>query len=182
MLLNELELELKRSLLINSEIEYRKMKKIKLKYIIALLFFVIYFNLFIYIDISKGAVIKIAPFISISELIKTKKAIKLIKKVSNEEYIKLCRNVNKIDLNMLFCPASSDGCYRGGSNISKKSITIQGSDILINELYTVDYIAEIISHETCHVIQNAENRDGDEKECYEVNRKLGEQIKKYRKK
>lgn len=155
-------------------------KKNAYKYLVALIFFIFYFNFFIYIDIFHGCFIRLTPSFSIGDLIKTKRALKLIKAVSPDDYKKVCQNVNRIDLNMIFCPLSSDGCYNGDYNINKEKITVQGSDLILEDFFTPDYLAEIIVHETCHVIQLKENRPALEAECYAVNNRLGKMIRDYK--
>ena len=131
---------------------------------LAIPLFLIY-HYFFYADILQGCYIKIKPAILEFSNLSIKKAIKILKYGSPKDYKNLCDNVRAIT------PFPSCGGFGGGCFDKERAKTIDISTTKRDLIWT----AGVIVHETCHVIQNKENRAFDEGECY----KAGDAILKH---
>lgn len=135
---------------------YMLKKFLKILILFAIISFVIH-HYFFYIDLSNGCFIKIKPSIFELSTNNIKKAIKILKHATPDEYLKLCTHVKTINPNPS-CGGFGGGCfytrYNGQIEISTSNKSFLGQT------------AAIIVHETCHAIQHNEKRDLNEPECY----------------
>lgn len=146
-------------------------KHLKL-FILLILFGLFIYRYFFYIDIPNKCYIRLKPSIFELSSINIKEGIKILKKVSPEEYTKLCQHVRIINPNYS-CGGLGGGCYYL-RNLEKKEIDISTA----NGGYLGQTTA-VIAHETCHAIQNQEKRELNEQECYKIDDKVFKQIAEY---
>lgn len=133
------------------------------KIVILLIFFVfVIFKYFFYIDIMRGCYLRITPSILEFSNLTIKRAVKILKYASPEDYKNLCNNVRKIN------PNPSCGGFGGGCFHEVRPDTIDISTSKRELIWTVG----LIGHETCHVVQNKENRPFSEGECNKVGDKI----------
>jgi hypothetical protein len=124
--------------------------------IIVLLCASVYYKYFFYYDHENGCAIKITPSFEMSNTT-IKNAIEVLKYGSPEEYKNLCTNIDTISTDVS-CGGFGGGCYEHTPR--RITISTSGRKLLIT--------AAIITHETCHAVQDKENRTMDENECYKA--------------
>lgn len=135
------------------------MKKIFKIFVILLICAGIYYKYFFYYDYKNNCAITITPSFELSN-VTIKKAIEVLKYGSPEDYQNLCSNVNTISTTVS-CGGFGGGCYE--HNPGKITVSSSGRKLLSS--------AAIIVHETCHAMQDNENRPASEEECYRANDK-----------
>lgn len=118
----------------------------------------IFLNNFLYVDIFEPCFIPIYPSWFELSNATIKQAMGVIKKVSLQNYHNICKRVRAINPNMS-CGIWNGGCFSWGQPFN--TIDVSASRNLI-------WMAEVISHEACHVQQHDEGRPGDENECWLV--------------
>ncbi len=130
------------------------------------------YRYFFYIDIPNKCFIKIKPSVLELSTINVKEGIKILKRVTPEEYEKLCKHVKAISPNFS-CGGLGGGCYQY-RNLENKEI-----DISVTRDTFLGQTAAVIAHETCHAIQHQEGRSLNEQECYEVDDQVFRAVVKY---
>jgi|WetSurMetagenome_2_1015567.scaffolds.fasta_scaffold27456_4 hypothetical protein len=96
-----------------------------------------------------------------------KRALKLIRAKSPNDYKKVCTYVKTISPD-LPCGGSGGGCFHG---VNPKQIEVS----TLGHKNSPEITAAVIVHETCHSIQREEKRPYSESECYgEMNRFLND--------
>jgi hypothetical protein len=152
--------------------------KIKRYVKIGLLIFVplyLYFHFFVYWDASGGCNIHITPAYFEFTNVDMKRALQTLKIASPEDYDTVCENVGTIEP-MIGCGGFGGGCfYQSGkkSSSGKRQITVSTAK---ND---IEYAMAVIVHETCHAIQEKEDRSLDEGECHEADDRLLRKIVKF---
>jgi hypothetical protein len=125
---------------------------------------------FYYIDFSKGCYIFISPSLNFEfSNAGVKRALTIIRKISPDNYEKVCQRVSIINTNI------SCGGWEGGCFQPNETRTIYVSAPARN----VTWVAEVIAHETCHTIQQLEHRIFDEQECHKVGLKVMQEATVY---
>jgi hypothetical protein len=148
---------------------YKWLKRLMFLIIVLLLIY----HYFLYVDIKNGCYIKIKPSILEFSTPNIKKAIKILKNATPEEYQKVCANVITINPN-LGCGGFNGGCFYTGTYNNPTEIHISTA----NKSY-LGWTAAVIAHENCHLIQNKEKRAMDEGECYGLGDKILKQLTVY---
>ncbi|OGD66918.1 hypothetical protein A2442_03480 [Candidatus Campbellbacteria bacterium RIFOXYC2_FULL_35_25] len=139
----------------------------KIFYLFLILFFV--YKFFFYVDISNGCFVRFKPSFMEFNTGNIKDAIAVLKNAVPQEYQKFCGNVSKINPNIA-CGGFGGGCFYG----TEREIylwTSHGS--------FVGWTAAIIAHETCHVVQDLEERTMEEGECYKIGNEVLKSIVEY---
>ncbi|PIR43092.1 hypothetical protein COV24_04655 [candidate division WWE3 bacterium CG10_big_fil_rev_8_21_14_0_10_32_10] len=140
-------------------------------YIVLVLFLglLLIYKLFFYVDIQNSCFIKIYPsFLELSNA-NIKRAIKILKQGSIEDYNDLCTNVTTINPN-LGCGGFDGGCY-----YQNQHHTIYVSTHQRDVLWSVG----VIVHETCHVMQAEQNKPLNETECYTADTRITQKLATY---
>lgn len=145
-------------------------KRILTAFVLIILCISLFFHFFIYIDFKNGCNIKIIPSLGEWNNLTIKRAIKILKYGSPNDYQNLCKYVNIID-GSVSCGGWEGGCFSG--TYGPKSITVSSAQ------NTEAMSAGIIAHETCHAIQFDERRSFDETECYTEQNRLLKTIVQY---
>jgi hypothetical protein len=141
------------------------MERSKLIRIIIYIFILgaLYYRYFLYIDLVGGCNISLKPSLLELSSMNIKESMKILKRAHPGEYQKLCENVHAINPNYA-CGGFGGGCYYPPGQ-GKDSDEIHISTARDSNLA---WTAAVIAHETCHVIQDKEDRDFSENECYIV--------------
>jgi len=139
------------------------MKTVKLLVLATIIFGFLLYK-FYYYDPAYGCQITIIPSFLPSNT-NTKTILKMIKKGSPDDYLRLCKYVRVINKNPS-CGGLDGGCFKP----SKPKTIYTG-----NDQANIALSASILVHETCHAIQATERSRLSEPECYSVsNRYLNE--------
>ncbi len=148
--------------------------------ILFLLYLWLNFFHFTYKDASADCIIKIKTPTFVWNINETKRALRILKYGVPEEYEKVCRHVEIINSRKESCSLRAAGCYKGRSDPSSKyEISVNPSDQSFSA-----FEAAAIAHETCHLIQNIEDRmvGGSvsvEPECYKISNKVVKMVVQY---
>lgn len=145
------------------------MKRVFKIFIAIVIFFYLLYRLFFYVDIFTPCFITIAPSWFEFSNLSMKRALKVLKVASSDDYHKICQNIKRIDPNI------SCGGFGGGCFYTDNPETIDISTTNRSLAYT----AAIIVHETCHAMQNNERRALNETECNEMMSKTLKNIIEY---
>lgn len=145
-------------------------KRILTAFVLILFCLSLFFHFFIYIDLQNGCNIKIIPSLGEWNNLNIKRAIKVLKYGSPEDYQKLCKYVNTIE-GSVSCGGWEGGCFPGP--YGPKSITVSSAQD------TVAWSASVITHETCHAIQWDQLKALDETECYQTDDRFLQSIVQY---
>lgn len=113
------------------------------------------YHYFFYTDPQSGCFIKIPPSFQGGNT-KAKKAIKIIKINSPDDYKNLCKYIKTIDL--------FSGAAGGAAGLYWEKLNPHA--ILVNSMWYFQFFVEMIAHETCHATQHFEGRPYSEEECY----------------
>lgn len=118
------------------------------------LLFLLLFNYLFYLDISNRCFIRIKTSFEFSNST-IKKALKVLRYASPEDYQTVCQNVDTINTNVS-CGGFGGGCFQHGEEKNIYVSTYRRS---------LDFTVGVIVHETYHVIQYKEGRPSSETEC-----------------
>lgn len=145
-------------LLTQHNLSYCYLSAMKLFFVIIIGFFVfIVVDNFFYIDVLNGCFIKILPSIDLEfNQYKVKQGLVILKNALPDDYKNVCKRIGTIDPN-LDCGLSEGGCYWPGD---PKRISVSTSNTTLN------WVAGVIVHETCHSIQDSDHRPFSELECH----------------
>lgn len=130
-------------------------KKLFITIIILFITAFILLRYFVYVDLSYSCNINIIPSMELSNRNIIRSLITL-KNASASDYKKVCDNVQFINSNVA-CGGFDGGCYKTGA---RNTIYVSTSQ---RDLVTTTMI---LVHETCHLLQEKENRVMTEQECY----------------
>lgn len=130
-------------------------------FILALIISTVIYRYFFYYDPTNGCLIKLKPSIIELSSANIKVGIKILKIAVPEEYDKLCAHVDLINPNFS-CGGTGGGCYIPGKTPTREI------DISTTNDGFLGWTAAVIAHETCHAIQDEEDRQFSEDECNEI--------------
>lgn len=132
------------------------------------IFNLLFFNNLVYIDLAKGCFIKIIPGLEFNNA-KIIDGIDILKNASPKDYQDLCGRVDTIDPNV-GCGGFEGGCFYE-SNPRTIYVTTAGT--------TLEWVAGVLVHETCHAKQFAEKRPLDQGECHKESGRVIKKIVAY---
>ncbi|MBI4359979.1 MAG: hypothetical protein HY564_02715 [Candidatus Jacksonbacteria bacterium] len=98
-----------------------------------------------------------------------KRALRLLKYASLEDYKTICANVSRINLNVS-CGGFGGGCYFDFITKNPESIDVSTSRS------DLAWTAAVIVHETCHLLQYKDGRVFNEDECYKEDHRVIQKI------
>lgn len=120
-------------------------------------------NNFVYLNLSNGCFIKILPSWDLSfNQSKIKEGLIVLKNALPEDYSNICKRIDTIDPNF-DCGRSEGGCYWSGDS---KKISVSTANTSVN------WIAGVLVHETCHSVQDSEHKKLDEVECHQEDNRV----------
>ena len=119
------------------------------------LFYLVFLQNVLYIDIPNGCFIKIVPGLELNNA-KVIQGLKILKNLSPEDYKEACKRAETIDPNV-GCGGFEGGCFYQ-TEPKKIYVTTAGTPLM--------WVAGVLVHETCHARQFAEKRLMSEDECY----------------